>query len=108
VCECTDLLGDVEIILLQANGDGKGHRRCIASAAGHRREERNLTSSNDGRVEFHMDMIDRGSYHRFLESVSIFLATPDQPLDQVVNGPHRRRRIDGLFRALAGRPEISC
>ena len=29
VRECTDLAGGVEIVLLQANGDRNGHRRCM-------------------------------------------------------------------------------
>jgi len=91
-----NLAGDVESVLLRQMVLGMV-TGLYASPAGRGRKERNLAGTNDGRVKFCVDMIDRGSSHRFLESVSIFLATHDQPLYQDVIGPHRRRRIDGLF-----------
>src|ERR1700758_3101566 len=68
-------------------------------AAGHRREEGNLACSRDHSIRLDMGMVDRGADHLgLLESIGIGLAACGEPANQVVDGAHVRRRIDGLFR----------
>jgi hypothetical protein len=50
----------------------------LYASAARSRAETKQSRQHQG-VKFYVDMIDRGWNHRFLESVSIFLAMLDQP-----------------------------
>src|SRR5215475_11174234 len=70
-----------------------------SSAAGHRREERDLAGAGNRGIRLDMGVVDRGADHlRLLEGVGIGLAAARQPGDQFVDGAHVGRRLDGLFR----------
>src|SRR5437773_1536363 len=67
-------------------------------AAGHRREERDLAGARDRGIRPDMGVVDRGEDHlRPLERIGVGLAPAGQPGDQVLNGSHRRRRLDSLL-----------
>src|SRR5262245_3319673 len=70
-----------------------------SSAAGHRREERDLAGAGNRRIRLDMGVVDRGTDHlRLLEGICIGLAAARQPGDQFVDGTHIGRRLDGFFR----------
>src|SRR6201999_3767563 len=66
--------------------------------AGHRREEGDLAGAGDHRVRPDMGMVDRGANHFWpLEGVGVAVVPLRQPGDQVLDGAHGRRRLDGLL-----------
>ena len=70
-----DFLRDVEIGFLDADGRGDGIMAGSDSAAGHRREERDLAGAGYRGVRLDMGVVDRGADHlRLLEGVGIGLA----------------------------------
>src|ERR1700710_2269463 len=57
------------------------------SAAGHRREKRDLAGAGDHGIGFDVGVVDRGTDHpRRLEGVGIAFAALGQPTHQVVDG----------------------
>eukprot|EP01035_Chromulina_nebulosa_P007924 gene7925-10723_t len=78
-----DFARDVEIGLLDADGDGFGHGRL---AAGHGRKESDLARAGDHRLRLDVGVIDGGTDHlRGLEGMGIFVAARAQPADQVAD-----------------------
>src|SRR5579871_3547831 len=70
-----------------------------ALAAGHRREEGDLAGACDRRVLLDMGVVDcRADHLRLLEGVRVAFALVGQPGDQIVDGAHVGRRLDGFFR----------
>src|ERR1700722_15015285 len=69
------------------------------SAAGHRREKRNLAGAGNDGVRLDMGVVDRGANHpRCFEGVGVGLAALGQPPDQIVDGAHARRRLQRFLR----------
>src|SRR3954467_3092183 len=69
-----------------------------ASAAGHRRKQRDLARARDRRVRPDMGMVDGGADHaRRGEGWGIFVAAGRQPADQFLDRAHARRRFDNLL-----------
>src|SRR5262245_37749274 len=69
------------------------------SAAGHRREERDLARARYRRVRSDVGVVDRGADHlRLLEGIGIGLAAFRQPGDEIIDGAHSGGRLDRLFR----------
>src|SRR5437660_2848566 len=69
------------------------------SAAGHRREERNLAGAGDHGVRPDMGMVDRGADHlRPFEGMGIGFAAVREPGDQFLDRAHGGWRLDGLLR----------
>src|SRR4051812_21286527 len=65
-----------------------------ASAAGHRRGERDLAGAGASSAGLDMSVIDRGADRaRRLEGVGVLLAALRQPADQVGDGAHVIRRL---------------
>src|SRR5262245_15097055 len=69
------------------------------SAAGHRREERDLARAGDRSIGLDVGAIDRRTDHlRVVKRMGVFFATPGQPGHQLADGLDAGRRLDRLVR----------
>src|ERR1700677_2992411 len=68
------------------------------SAAGHRREKRDLAGAGDQGVRLDVGVVDRSPDHpRRLEGMGIGLAALGQPTDQILNGADAGRGLEGFL-----------